>query len=98
MLSKGAIVECKQVEGQFLSSFIFLPKADKSYRFILNLKPLNNFIDTDHFKLENHKTAINLLERDYFMTSIDLRDAYYLVPIDLAYRKYLRFRFDGNLY
>ncbi|KAI4491587.1 hypothetical protein M0804_002979 [Polistes exclamans] len=30
--------------------------------------------------------------------TLDLKDAYYLVSIDIQYRKYLRFRFNGELY
>lgn len=81
-----------------MAEFFYLPKKDKSFRFILNLKKLNEYIYTDHFKLENHKTAINLLEEGYFMATIDLRDAYYLLPIHESHRKYLRFRYEGILY
>lgn len=98
LLDKKAIVECMPVEGQFLSDFFYLPKPDNSYRFILNLKRLNNYIVTEHFKLENHKTAINLLEKGYYMTTIDLKDAYYLLSIDEADRKYLRFYFNNKYY
>lgn len=32
------------------------------------------------------------------MGRLDLKDAYYMIPIDLNYRKYLRFTFEENLY
>ena len=98
LLLKGAIVECDPVKGQFLSPFFITPKSDKSYRFILNLEKLNTFIQTSHFKLENHKTASNLIERNCFMCKIDLKDAYYLLAVNKAHRKYLRFCYLGKLY
>jgi len=32
------------------------------------------------------------------MGKLDLRDVYYLVPVERDYRKYLRFSVDGVLY
>ena len=32
------------------------------------------------------------------MCKIDLKDAYFSVPIDKSHRKYLRFVWEGNLY
>lgn len=95
---KGAIELCKPVKNQFLSSYFLVPKADGSHRFILNLKKLNNFMEAPHFKLEDVRTLSKLIFPGYFMSTIDLQDAYYLVPIAVESRKYLRFEFDGKLY
>ncbi|KAL7286873.1 hypothetical protein TKK_0019006 [Trichogramma kaykai] len=46
--------------------------------------------------MENHKTAILLLERNDWMTKIDLQDAYYAVPIRREDRKYLRFIYEDS--
>lgn len=98
LIIKGAVVECTAVQGQFLSPVFVLPKPDNSYRMILNLKKLNDFIEPEHFKLENFKTVLNLIEKDCYMTSIDLKDAYYLLSVDKSHRKFLRFQFEGKLY
>ncbi|KAL7289949.1 hypothetical protein TKK_0016333 [Trichogramma kaykai] len=98
LLSKGAIVECSPTENQFISQIFIIPKADKSPRLILNLKKLNEFIETVHFKMENYKTVVHLLDRYMYMTSIDIKGAFYLVPIHEAHRKFLRFKFQGKLY
>lgn len=37
-----------------------------------------------------------LLTKGCFMVSIDLQDAYYLVPIALEHREYLKFFWKGN--
>ena len=67
-------------------------------RFILNLKNLNKFMDPPHFKIEDMKTALKMLSRDCFMTKIDLKDAYFLIPIREKDRKFLRFCFNGTLF
>lgn len=98
LIDKGAINECEQTPGHFLSPYFLVKKPNKSFRFILNLKELNKFIDIKHFKLEDYKTAIKLIENDYYMGTVDLQDAYYMISIALEDRKFLRFRFNGKLY
>lgn len=61
LLDKEAIHTSKECEGQFLSSIFLIPKPDRSSRFILNLKKFNEFIKTEHFKLENTRTARGLI-------------------------------------
>lgn len=95
--AKGVIVECEEVQGQFVSGIFLVPKANNK-RLILNLKRLNKFIKVEHFKLEDYKTATKLVNENCYMSTIDLKDAYYLISIDHSHRKYLRFEFQGNLY
>ena len=98
LLDKGVIEECRENKKQFLSSYFLVPKPDGSYRFILNLKKLNEFIKNSHFKMENIRTATGLISPGYYMSNIGLEDAYFLVPVHAKSRKYLRFEFLGKLY
>ncbi|XP_018375483.1 PREDICTED: uncharacterized protein LOC108769154 [Trachymyrmex cornetzi] len=98
LLLKGAIVACKPIAGQFLSSYFLVQKPNGDYRFILNLKKLNEFVEIEHFKMEDLRTAVKLVLPGFFMASIDLEDAYMLVAVDYDSRKYLRFQFEGTLY
>lgn len=94
----GSIVPCTDCDDQFISPIFLIPKSNGTYRFILNLKTLNRFILHKHFKMEDIRTASKLLSKDVYMATIDLKDAYFFVPIHKSCRKYLRFRFDGKLY
>lgn len=98
LLTIGCIESCCPVEGQFISSYFLIKKPNGEDRFILNLKKLNTFIQAPHFKLEDYRTVLKLLNKSYFLSKIDLKDAYYLVPIRKKDRKYLRFRFNNILY
>lgn len=98
LCQKGVITECSPVKNQFLSSFFLIPKADKSYRFILNLKKLNEYIVPPHFKLDNYKSVKDLISKNVYMATLDLKDAYYMVPIDPDHKKYIRFQFQDKLY
>lgn len=83
-------IECKE---QFISSYFLVKKPDGSNRFIFNLKNLNLFVIQKHFKMEDLRSAKDLLSQGDFMASIDLKDAYFLIPIHEDFRKFLRFRF-----
>lgn len=98
LIAKRTISRCHLKKGQFLSGIFLIPKPNGSSRLILNLKRLNKFIETDHFKLEDYKVACKLISPNWFMGKLDLQDAYYTIPIQDKYKKYLRFTFENNLY
>lgn len=98
LLQQGAIVSCQPKTGQVISPFFLIEKPNGKKRFVLNLKRLNKFIKNDHFKMEDWRTVIKLMQKDCFMSSIDLKDAYFLIPIHTSSRKYLRFSFNNILY
>ena len=62
---------------------------------ILNLKKLNQYASKTHFKMDTLNTVITLTEKDCYMASIDLKDAFYSVSIKPADRKCLRFMWRG---
>lgn len=93
LLQIGAISECAPCGGQFISRIFLVPM-----RFIINLKYLNAFINTTHFKLEDKSTAMRLMRQGHFMAKLDFKDAYFLVPIFADHRKFLRFTFQGHFY
>ena len=43
-------------------------------------------------------SAINMMKPHCFIVSLDLKDAYYSVPIASTDQKYLKFVWDGQLY
>ena len=98
LILKGAIQKCKEKKNQYLSNYFLREKPDGSHRFIFNLKNLNKNITAPHFKMENIKTAEKLIFQKCFMATIDVEDAYFLIPIHKSRRKYLRFEFQGTLY
>ena len=68
------------------------------YRMILNLKGLNRHIEYHQFKMDTLWSAVRLMTPQCYMTSLDLKDAYYSVPIAGEHRKYLRFYWKGQLF
>lgn len=94
----GAVNECVPVAGQFISSYFLVPKSDNKFRFILNLKRLNTFLLPVHFKMDDYRTVKNIITKSAYMATLDLKDAYFLIPVFKPHRKYLRFVFQGKLF
>ncbi|XP_047990684.1 uncharacterized protein LOC125229783 [Leguminivora glycinivorella] len=98
LLDLGAISECHKVKNQYISKVFLAPKPNGGKRFILNLKGLNKFIAPCHFKMEDYRTASKLIPQNGFLATIDLTEAYLLIPIGMNDRKYLRFQFNNHIY
>jgi hypothetical protein len=98
LLEKGAIRETKHQEGQVLSSLFLREKKDGSQRPILNLKNLNQYVPYEHFKMESLKDVKNIIETNDLMVKIDLKDAYFTLPLSPESRKFVRFQWEGKLY
>ena len=65
---------------------------------ILNLKNLNKYVEYNHFKMETLESAIRLMRPSCYMASIDLKEAYYSVPIAKEHKKYLKFKRGHTLF
>ena len=98
LLSKGVLEVTKHTDNEIISDIFLRDNKDGSHRMILNLKKLNLYTTKAHFKMDTLHTITQLIVKDCFMASIDLKDAYYSVPITRKDRKYLRFLWQGNLF
>lgn len=97
LIQKGAIEIAKN--RYFLNQIFLVPKRDsESWRPILNLKPLNKFISNFHFKLESITMLTDLLGKDMWMCKLDLKDAYFSIPVRVSDRKFLQFVWNDITY
>lgn len=97
-LDKGVIKVSSHEPGEFISTIFIRPKTDGSYRVILNLKQFNTFVEYHHFKMDTLEAVLKMMKPGCFMASIDLRNAYYTVPVHPEHQKFLKFLFNGTLY
>ena len=75
-----------------------IPKKGGRQRPVFNLRQLNQFVKYKHFKMEGIHVHMlrDLLKPNNFMTKIDLKDAYFTVPIWKGHQKFLRFFWKGT--
>ena len=99
-VKKNVISQVDHVVDESVSTIFLMPEKDGSNRLILNLKHLNKSIEQVHFKLDSLKSAIFLLKkkRDCYFASLDIRDAYFSIPVDESCRKIFRFCFQEKLF
>ena len=82
----------------YYSTYFLVPKKDGGMRPILNLKPFNRCLRKHRFKMETLNSILSIVQPGVWLASLDLKDAYFHVPIARAHWKYLRFAIDGRLY
>ena len=98
MLQKEAVRQVTPVQSQFLSRLFTVPKKDGTARPVVNLRPLNQYMQKQRFKMESIAMLRHLLKRGDWMGSIDLKDAFQSVPIHKDFRKLLRFMWKERLF
>jgi hypothetical protein len=50
-------------DAGFVSPMFVVPKSDRTWRPVINLKALNNYISCPHFKMESIRTAKDLIRQ-----------------------------------
>ena len=92
LLDKRAVHQVQTNDSTgFTSSLFVVPKKDGGNRPVVNLKPLNQFLVYEHFKMEGVHMLRDLLREGDYLVKIDLNDAYLTVPIWKGHQKYLCF-------
>ena len=81
LLNKKVIISSAKTPNEFVSPLFITPKKDGDVRLIINLKKLNESAENFHFKMDSIHMALKLITKDCWMASLDLKDAYYSVPI-----------------
>ena len=88
---ENRVIEISNEKGS-ISPIFFKSKADGSARMILNLKNLNEDITYTHFKMCTFNDARNIVDKNDYMITIDLKSAYDCLLIHKESRGMLQFR------
>jgi len=100
LLEKGAIetVPQSEIHQGFYSRLFLVTKKKGDLRPVINLKPLNQYLRKQHFKMDTLSKVLNLVKPQDWALSLDLKDAYFHIPIHNTHRKFLRFCIQGKMY
>lgn len=74
--------------------FFFGREKGRGHRPIINLRDLNSFMVYRHFKMEGINQVKDIIQQGDWLIKIDLKDAYFTIPIYKADQKYLRFPWE----
>ena len=98
MITKGAIELVKNPNRGFYSRMFVVPKSSGGWRPVIDLSPFNTSVLKTTFRMETPKTVLDsLLPKDWFV-AIDLKDAYFQIPMHQNSKKFLRFVWQGQTY
>ena len=98
MIQKQAIqsVPPHHHKTSFLSTLFVVPKIGRGQRPVFNLRQLNQFVRYNHFKMEGIHMLRDLVKPNDYMAKINLKDAYFTVPIWKEHQKFLHFLWKGT--
>ena len=86
--NKGAIEPAPLSPG-FYSRLFLVRKATGEWRPIIDLSSLNVFVHCPSFTMETPRSILRALQQGQWLTSLDLKDAYFHIGIHPADRRYL---------
>ena len=98
MLAKGALEIARDPGPGFYSRLFLVEKATGGWRPVIDLSHLNDFVQLTSFKMETVASVLLSVREGDFLASLDLKDAYFQIPIHGSSRKLLRFMSEGTVY
>ncbi|XP_067357562.1 uncharacterized protein [Channa argus] len=100
LLGKQAISVVPPMEENqgFYSRYFLVPKKSGEMRPILDLSFLNQFMVVRRFHMLTTASVLRSVRPGDWLSSVDLKDAYFHIPVAMQHRKFLRFSFLGVRY
>ena len=98
MLAKGALEIARDPGPGFYSRLFLVEMATGGWRPVIDLSHLNDFVQLTPFKMETVASVLLSVREGDFLASLDLKDAYFQIPIHGSSRKLLRFMSEGTVY
>ena len=98
MLAKGALEIARDPGPGFYGRLFLVEKASDGWRPVIDLSHLNEFVQLTPFKMETVASVLLSIREGDFLASLDLKDAYFQIPIHRSSRKLLKFTSEGTVY
>ena len=98
LLEKHVIEPVSTGRPCFFNIVFLRPKPNGSWRLILDVSSLNEFLVVHKFSMDTPQVIRNTVPPDTWVTSIDFSDAFHHLLIHPHYRHFLAFHFAGHTY
>ncbi len=93
LIAKGAVAQVEPVENQFTSTIFLVEKENGNGKY-----STQQICGINTFKMEGLQVTKSLLQPGDYMMKLDLKDAYYTVPVHSKHCRYLWFIYQSKLY
>lgn len=91
-------IEKAQDKPHCISPIKCVPKKNKTFRLICDLRHVNNYCVPPKFKYEDIDSVIQCVKPKDYMITTDLKDGFHHVPVHSDHRKYLGFKYRNCYY
>ena len=98
LVQKQAVQEVPVTTKEYYSNIFMVPKKDEDQRPVINLKSLNKYVKSEYFKMEGLHTVKGLLQKSDWMAKVDLKDAFFMVPVAPQHRHILLFNLETKTF
>ena len=98
MMTKGVLEIVSDPDPDFYSRLVLVEKSSGGRRPVIDLSPLNEFVQQTPFRMETPNSVLLTVRKNDFLASMDLKDAYFQIPVHLSSRKLLRFVSNDAVY
>ena len=96
MLAKGTLKITRDPGPGFYGRLLLVEKASGGWWPVIDLSHLNEFVQLTRFKMETVTSVLLSVREGDFLASLDLKDAYFQIPIHPSSRKLLRLTSEGQ--
>ena len=95
LLSSGVISEVGFDDSQIVSRVFTVPKSNGGHRLVIDLSRLNKFVNRVSFRLEDKEVIKSLIQKNDYLVSIDLKDAFHTISLHQESKRLVVFQL-GN--
>jgi hypothetical protein len=97
-ITNGVLIETDKKSLRWCNQYRLVPKSNGDYWLVVDMRGVNQFMKQIHFKMEGTPTLEQLLMKNDFAISYNLKEAYNHVPVHLAMQDLLGIQYQGHLY
>jgi hypothetical protein len=98
LIKNGVLEQTTFEDLKWINPTNLVPKQNGGYRLVIDIRQVNRFMVHTHFKMEGAHTVLELLRKDDWAISFDLKDAYNHVPVHYSMRRLLGIAWHGRCY
>lgn len=93
MLELGVV---EKSNSSWSSPILMIPKKDNTYRFCVDFRKLNRVSERSAYPLPFISSILDKLGNCRYLTSLDIRYAYWQIPLEESSKKYTAFTIPGR--
>ncbi len=93
----GFVEQC-EVKPRYISPLGCVPKRNGKHRLITNFRFLNGHCVKSSFKNEDIRVVADIVKYGDHMSTVDIKDGFYHVPVHIDDRELLGFAFENKYY